>query len=234
MAKKITVREGHYEGEKIDHRNGKKTQVEHKVEERPVIDGYHNETIRDKYYFGRDFFTMFTDDLFDLVAENGKDKMSLREWRVFLLLCATMNTKNITVTNAEAIAETLEMTREDVSRTLTKLKKRKLVVESKWIAPQSGPGSRARIFQLAIVGEKIQQLNSNIAYNGRVKDYKKHRNDHPQLTTLDGEKLLNPHAEAQRQKLIREQAERENLFPEYYRDSFVDPDTGEVWSTDEQ
>ena len=230
MGKNITVGEGHTESVKTDHRNGKQTVVQDNVEVRPVMDGFHNETVRDKYYFGRDYITMFTEDLFDLVVDGN---MSLREWKVFLLLCATMNTKNITVTNLEAISDTLKMEKADVSRTITKLKKRKLIVESRWIRSESGRGSRTRVFQLAI-GEKLEQMN----YNGQIKDYKKVRTDHPQITGVDGEKLLNPHAEAQRQKLLREQQERESLFPEFFQeeeevspdvqDPHADPDTGEV------
>ena len=234
MEKNITVGEDHTERVKTDHRNGKQTVVQDDVEVRPVMDGFHNETVRDKYYFGRDYITMFTEDLFDLVVDGN---MSLREWKVFLLLCATMNTKNITVTNLEAIADTLKMDKPAVSTTITKLKKRKLIVESRWIHSESGPGSRTRVFQLRI-GEKLEQMNYNITYNGQIKDYKKVRADHPQITGVDGEKLLNPHAEAQRKKILREQQERESLFPEFFheeeavspdvQDPQVDPDTGEV------
>lgn len=232
MGKNITVGEGHTTSVKTDHRNGKQTEVENKVEVRPVMEGFHNETVRDKYYFGRDFITIFTEDLFDLVVDGN---MSLREWKVFLLLCATMNTKNITVTNLEVLAETLKMAREDVSRTISKLKKRKLIVENRWIRPESGPGSRTRVFQLAI-GEKFDQLNYNVVWNGQTKDYKKVRSNHPQITAANGETLLNPHAEAQRQQLLREQRERECLFPEFFEEEVspdpesYDPETGEVLS----
>ena len=82
-------------------------------------------------------------------------------------------------------------------------------------------------------------MNYNIAYNGQIKDYKKIRNNHPQITSVDGERLLNPHAEAQRLQLIREQQERESLFPEFFQeeedaspdvqDPQVDTDTGELF-----
>ena len=235
MGKHITVGEGYTEKVKTDHRNGKQTVVQDNVEVRPVMEGYHNETVRDRYNFGRDFITMFTEDLFDLVVDG---KMSLREWRVFLLLCATMNTKNITITNLDVIAETLKLDKPAVSTTITKLKKRKLIVENRWIRSESGPGSRTRVFQLAI-GEKLEQMNYNIAYNGQIKDYKKIRNNHPQITSVEGERLLNPHAEAQRLQLIREQQERESLFPEFFQeeedaspdvqDPQVDTETGELF-----
>lgn len=227
MGKSITVGEGHTTSVKTDHRNGKQKEVVDKVELRPVMDGFHNETIRDKYYFGRDFITIFTEDLFDLVVDG---KMSLLEWRVFLLLCATMNTKNITVTNLEIMASTLKMEKSHVSRTITKLKKRKLIVEGRWINSESGPGSRTRVFQLAI-GEVNNQLNYNIVWNGQTKNYQRVRAEHPKITTLDGTTLLNPHAEAQRQQQLREQRERESLFPEFYQvteEEVIDPETGEV------
>lgn len=230
MGKNITVGEGHTRRVKTDHRNGNQRVIIEDVEVRPVMEGFHNETVRDKYYFGREFITMFTDDLFDLVVDGN---MSLREWKVFLLLCSTMNTKNITVTNLEIIAQTLKLDKPAVSTTINKLKKRKLIVENKWVRSESGPGSRTRVFQLAI-GEKLEQLNYNITWNGRTKDYKRVRSSHPQITSLDGEKLLNPHAEAQRQKLLREQRQKECLFPEFFENVDVDYETGEIRSPEEQ
>lgn len=227
MGKSITVGEGHTTGIKTDHRNGKQTEVENKFEVRPVIEGYHNETVRDKYQFKRPFITIFQEDLYHLVTQG---EMSLREWRVFMYLCATLNAQNITVTFLDQIAEELGMQRENVSRTLTKLKKRNLIIEKPWIASQHGPGARAKVYTLPFV-----QLNCNIVYNGQIKNYDKVRNHHPQLTTINGETLLNPHAEAQRQQLLREQRERETLFPDYFADAefpgtpeFFDPETGEV------
>lgn len=231
MGKKITVGEGHTESIKTDRRNGKQTTVQHGVEIRPVMDGFHNETLRDKFYFGRDFVTLFKDDLYYLITDK-KDPLSLWEFRVFFYLCSTLDRGNITITNAEAIAEDLNMRRESISRTLTKLKKRNLVIEQK-LPYQRGEGPRTKLYAV-----NIAQLNYNVVFNGQIKDYKKVRFNHPQLTTTDGETLLNPHAEAQRQKLLREQQERESLFPEFFQeeeevspdvqDPHADPDTGEV------
>ena len=232
MGKNITVGEGHTERIKTDHRNGKQTVVQDEVEVRPVMDGYHNETVRDKYYFKRDFITMFQEDLYYLATAK-EDRMSLWEWRVFMYLCSTLNTQNLTVTFLDQIAEELGMQRENVSRTLTKLKKRNLVIEKPWPNSQHGKGPRAKVFALPFV-----QLNYNVVYNGQIKNYNRVRANHPQITTTDGKKLLNPHAEAQRQKLLREQEERESLFPEFFQeeeavspdvqDPQADPDTGEV------
>ena len=226
MGKNITVGEGHTERVKTDHRNGKQTVIQDNVEVRPVMEGYHNETVRDKHYFKRDFITMFQEDLYYLATAKD-DRMSLLEWRVFMYLCSTLNTQNITVT----FLEELGMDRTKVSTTLSKLKKRNLIIEKPWPNSQHGKGPRAKVYTLPFV-----QLNYNIVYNGQIKNYNKVRSNHPQITTTDGEKLLNPHAEKQRQKLIREQQQRESLFPEFFQEEVspdvqepqVDPDTGEV------
>lgn len=218
MAKKITVRDGHYEGEKIDHRSGKTSSVEHKVEERPVIDGYHNETVRDRYRFDRDFITMFTDDLYYLVKDGN---MSLREWELFLYLCSTLNRGNATITNREVLAQELGWTVNQVSSNITKLKKRNLVIEHRcnaFVRDKKGP--RAVIYEVAIA-----QLNYNIVFNGQTKDYKKNRYEHPGITMPDGQTLLIPQKEEERKKAIADKERLESLF---------DPETGEVWNTDEQ
>lgn len=207
MGKHITVAEGHTEGIKTDHRNGQKRTIQNDVEVRPVIDGFHNETLRDKYTFGRDFVTIFQEDLYNLCKYG---KMSLLEWRVLLYLCATLDKANITFTNLDVISDELSMDRAQVSRTITKLKKRNLIVERK-LTHKRGDGPVPKIYCLPIA-----QLNWNFVYNGQVKDYKRVRTDHPLIATSDGVKLVNPEAEKERQKLLREQAARETLFPEYF------------------
>jgi len=220
MGKSITVGEGHTTSIKTDHRNGNQSEIENKVEVRPVIDGFHNETVKDRYRFKREFISMFVEDLFDLVVDGN---MSLREWRVFLFLCATLNTKNIAVTKLDAIAKELKMDIPAVSTTISKLKKRKLVVEQKWICSESGHGSRTKVFRLSI-GQVFEYLNPNIVYNGQIKDYCKIRGQFPTITLPDGTTLLNRHAEARRKQLIREQQQRESLFPDFYNEAPDYPD----------
>lgn len=222
MGKNITVAEGHTTSTKTDHRSGKQKEVENKVEVRPVIEGYHNETVRDKYYFGRDFITLFQEDLYNLVKNGG---MSQREWRIFMYLCSTLDRANITFSTLDTIAEDLDMDRGAVSRTLTKLKARNLILEKK-LQHRRGDGPVPKMFCVPLA-----QLNYNIVWNGQTKNYQRVRGEHPQITTLDGTTLLNPHAEAQRQQQLREQRERESLFPEFYQvteQEIIDPETGEV------
>jgi hypothetical protein len=224
MGKNITVGEGHTTRTKTDHRNGKQTQVQEDVEVRPVMDGYHNETVRDKYYFKRPFLTIFKDDLYSLVKYG---EMTLREWRVFMYLCSTLDAKNITFTNLDVLAEELGMDRGAVSRTMTKLKARHLVIEQK-LAHKRGDGPVPKVFYLPIT-----QLNYNVVYNGQTKNYSALRLDHPPVTMGDGKTLLNPQDEAQRQKVLREHAARESLFPELFEeevspDLVVNSETGEV------
>ena len=228
MGRKITVGEGHTESIKTDHRNGKQNTVQENVEVRPVMDGYHNETVRDKHYFGRPFVTLFPDDINDLLL-NGS--LTFKEWKILLFLIANLQKDNIVMTNLDIIAEALSIHRTDVSRALCTLKKMNVLIEMK-MSHSRGSGPVTSIFQVKVV-------NPNIAYNSQTKDYKTSRATAPKVTSKDGQTLLNPHAEAERQKLLREQRERECLFPDFYADAeeavspdpeSIDPETGEVIS----
>lgn len=221
MGKNITVGEGHTTGTKIDHRSGVKTEIENKVEVRPVMDGYHNETVRDKYYFGRDFVTMFSEDLLYLVT---RGELKLNEWKVLIYLIATLDKENVTFTNLDEISNNLGMHRNNVCKYLNCLIRRKLIIQTK-MQRRSRTGAQTLLFQVPLA-----QLNYNLCFNSQTKEYKKVRGDHPQITMADGKTLLNPHAEAQRQQALREKFERESLFPDYFNEFQFDPETGEVLS----
>jgi len=205
MGKNIIVGEGHTTSQKTDHRNGNQSEVENKVEVRPVMDGFHNETVRDKYYFGREFVTIFTDDLNDLLS-NGDLKFD--EWKVLLYLIANLQKNNMAITNLDIISQNVGIDRTRVSRSLTGLKRRNVIVEMK-MTHSKGSGPVTSIFQISLV-------NPNLCFNGQTKNYKREIVAYPKLTKIDKETLLNPHAEAKRQQLIREQQQRESLFPEFY------------------
>ena len=225
MGKNITVGEGHTERVKTDHRNGKQTIVQDNVEVRPVMEGFHNETVRDKYYFGREFVTLFSEDLNDLLQSGD---LKFDDWKVLLYLIANLQKNNIAITNLDRIANSVKIDRTRVSRSLTRLKTRNIVVEMK-MSHSRGSGPVTSVFQISMV-------NPNLCFNGQTKNYKKEIIHYPKLTQQDGKTLLNAHAESQRQKLLREQQERESLFPEYFQDAVspdpesFDPETGEVLS----
>lgn len=225
MEKKITIAEGHTTGIKTDHRNGKITEVENKIEVMPVIDGYHNIVVKDRSHFGRPFVTLFPEDINDLLVYGD---LTFKEWKVLLFLIANLQKDNLVMTNLDIIAENLNIHRTDVSRALTSLKKMNVLIEMK-MSHTRGSGPVTSIF-------KVQVVNPNIAYNSQTKDYKTSRSTAPHVTSRDGKKILNPHGEAQRQKLLREKEQRESLFPEYFEEQeavspdpeSIDPETGEV------
>lgn len=231
MGKQISVGEGYTTSIKTDHRNGKQTQVENKVEVRPVMEGYHNETVRDRYNFGRDFVTLFCDDLNNLLL-NGELKFD--EWKVLLYLIANLQKNNLAITNLDIISENIGIDRTRVSRSLTGLKRRHIIVEMK-MSHTKGSGPVTSVFQITLV-------NPNLCFNGQTKNYKAEIVRYPKLTKKDGDTLLNNHAEAERQKLLREQRERESLFPNYDQEEGAfspdpesfDPETGEIIDNQEQ
>ena len=171
------------------------------------MEGYHNETVRDKYYFGRDFVTIFTDDLNNLLS-NGELKFD--EWKVLLYLIANLQKNNMAITNLDIISQNVGIDRTRVSRSLTGLKRRNIIVEMK-MTHSKGSGPVTSIFQISLV-------NPNLCFNGQTKNYKKEVVTYPKLTKQDGQTLLNSHAEAERQKLIRQRQAQESLFPEAYEE----------------
>lgn len=189
------------------------------------MEGFHNETVRDKYYFGREFVTLFSEDLNDLLQSGD---LKFDDWKVLLYLIANLQKNNIAITNLDIIANNIRIDRTRVSRSLTRLKIRNIVVEMK-MSHSRGSGPVTSIFQISMV-------NPNLCFNGQTKNYKKEIVHYPKLTQQDGKTLLNAHAENERQKKLREQRERESLFPEFFAEVeevspdpvSYDPETGEV------
>ena len=226
MEKNITVVEGHTSGIKVDHRNGNEKEVENRFEVRPVIDGYHNATLRDKYKYGRDFVTMFSEDLLNLVM---RGDLKLNEWKVLIYLIATLDKENVTFTNLDEIAINLGMHRNNVSKYLNSLIRRHLIIETK-VQRRSRTGAQTLLFQVPLA-----QLNYNLCFNSQTKDYKKVRWDHPQITLADGQTILNPLAETERLKLLQQKEETEAIVASLSPDpESFDPETGEIFDNQER
>jgi len=204
MGKKITIVEGHYKNSKVDHRSGEITEVIEEVEVRPVIDGYHNVTVRDKYTFGRDFASIFCVDIINLSKiPPVKGGLSLNEWRILMYLIGTLDKNNATFTNLEEISINLEIHKVNVCKVLKSLVKRHLIIENK--IQRKGRGSQTLLLQIPIA-----QLNYNLVYNGQIKDYKRVKDDHQPITLTDGVTLIDPEKE---QKRIEEKNKREPMLP---------------------
>ena len=128
-----------------------------------------------------------------------------------MYLCSTLDKNNITFTNLDVLAKELSMDRAAISRTLTKLKKRKLIIEHK-LSHRRGDGPVPVLYCLPIA-----QLNYNIVYNGQTKKYKQERRDHPQITKEDGTTLLDERAEHKRKIAELKARAASDLFPGTYQ-----------------
>lgn len=213
MGKRIVIEEGHYDSVNIDHRNGKETPRQDNIEIRPVIDGYKNVTIPDRARFKRDFVTVFSEDLNDLL-KNGDLKFD--DWRVLLWLIANLERNNMIIGTLDEIAEELKIHRTRVSSALMRLKKRNVVVEMK-LNHAKGSGPRAAVWQVQIV-------NPYICYNGQTMKYTAEIVKYTRPTKADGITLLNTKAEEKRKKVAEQKRIAElkaraasDLFPGTYQ-----------------
>lgn len=221
MGKQIVIEQGHYDSVKIDHRNGKETPKQDKIEIRPVLDGYKNITVPDRAKFKRDFVTVFSDDLNDLL-KNGELKFD--DWKVLLWLIANLEKNNMIITNLDEVAEGINIDRIRVSRSLNKLKKRNVVVEMK-LTHAKGSGARASVWAVQIV-------NPYLCYNGQTMNYTAEVVKYPRLTKEDGTTLLNEKAEKKRKIAELKARQATDLFPETYNlppdplspDNFPEPE----------
>lgn len=222
MARQITTAEGHFEGEKTDHRSGKKTPTKQKVDIIPQIDGYVNKTLPEKHRFNRPFFTMFTDTLQDLIV-NGN--LSLREWKVYLYLCSELWQRNVIVTTLATLCEALGLDKPAICTTLNKLKKKNLIL-TQFIEELSwGRGSKPMAVKLN--GAECPVMNARVVWNGPIKDYSVAKSKCPELTKEDGKTYLNPTAELRRLKKLAEIEAAAKLFPEESLFQDYDLETGE-------
>lgn len=163
--------------------------------------------LRDKHFFNKPFVTVFQESLL-LISKQAN--LTKNEMRLLVYFIATCGADNRVEIDLPIISEELKIAKPNVSTALKGLVKRNIVIISEknnYRAPKT----------LSVV-VNYDQINYNLSYNGKTKDYPLKKKEHAPLLESDGVTLLEDHTKRTRQliggKVVSQESLIPNLFPE--------------------
>ena len=174
----------------------------------PMMEGYVDLKLPKKWRFNNgSFVTVFQKALTNIALFA---KLSKNEHQLLLYLLGSCLADNSICIDLVQISNELNMDRSNASKALKGLVHRNIVLRKDGYRYGKNPLP----MELSL---NFDQLNYNLAYTGRTKEYSKRKNAHPPLTELDGATLLEAHEAG---KPIRRLTANGT--------ELIDPSTGEV------
>ena len=160
----------------------------------PQVDGYVDIKLPVKHFFNNgDFITVFQKAL-DAIS---KAKLTKNEYKLLLYFIGNCRMNNSICVDLNILSEELQLDKGNLSRALGSLTKRNIIIRAN--------GNRYSNHPLPIsVQINYDQLNYNLAYNGKTKNFSKHKTDHPLLTEEDGCTLLESHSMGEPYRILQE------------------------------
>lgn len=147
-------------------------------ETKEFVDGYVDVKLPERHYFRNGgFLTMFQEPL-QIIAEHGN--LTKAQYQLMLWLIGTAGADGSVVTNLDIIAESISMSKSMVSRALKGLVQRNIIIRSDGTRYDRQPLPMELSFN-------YDQLNYNLAYNGKTANFRKNKVKHPALS-IPGEK----------------------------------------------
>lgn len=149
--------------------------------EMPVIEDYVDVKLPKKFKFNNGGFVTIFQKAMANIALFGN--LSKEEYRMLLYLIGTCGMGNSICIDLVQLTERLGMKKPNVSRALKGLVERNIVIRKDGYRY----GKTPLPFELHL---NFDQINYDLAYNGRTKDFGKLRKEHPQLMQADGDTPL--------------------------------------------
>lgn len=145
--------------------------------ELPVIEDYVDVKLPKKFRFNNgNFITIFQKAMANIALFGN---LSKEEYRMLLYLIGTCGACNSVCVDLVQLADALGMKKPNVSRALKGLVERNIVIRKDGYRY----GKTPLPFELHL---NFDQINYDLAYNGRTKDFGKLHKGHPQLMQADG------------------------------------------------
>lgn len=167
-----------------------------------VLQDYVDVKLPKKFKFNNgNFITVFQNAMANLAMFG---KLTKGEMQLLLYLIGTCGTQNSVCLDLPKLVDALKMDKGNLKRALDGLCMRNIVVKTDGYRTGKSPLP----FELNL---NFSQINYNLAYNGKIKDYRSNKTDHPQLLQADGK---TPLVENKQQKALP--TLEEALFDESY------------------
>lgn len=137
------------------------------------VDGYVDVKLPKKHHFENGgFITVFQNTMFDIIT---KANLSKGEMKLLLYLIATTKIDNSVCTDSYLLQKHLKMSKGNISTCLKGLTDRKIIIRK-----DGYRGGNVRHVPMEI-RINYDQLNYDLGYNGKVKEYKHKKNNHPEI-----------------------------------------------------
>lgn len=147
----------------------------------PVLEDYVDVKLPRKFKFNNGgFITIFQKAMANIALFAN---LSKEEYKMLLYLIGTCGMGNSICIDLVQLAEALSMKKPNVSRALKGLVERNIVIRKDGYRY----GKTPLPFELHL---NFDQINYDLAYNGKTKEFGKKKGEHPQLMQADGETPL--------------------------------------------
>lgn len=174
----------------------------------PMMEGYVDLKLPKKWRFNNgSFVTVFQKALMNIAMFA---KLSKNEHQLLLYLLGSCLADNSICIDLVQIANDLNLDKSNASKALKGLVQRNIVLRKDGFRYGKNPLP----MELSL---NFDQLNYNLAYTGRTKEYSKKKTVHPPLTEPDGVTLLEAHEPGKPIRVLTNSGAE-----------LVDPDTGEI------
>lgn len=149
--------------------------------ELPVMEDYVDVKLPRKFRFNNGGFVTIFQKAMANIAMFGN--LTKGEMQMLLYLIGTCGTANSVCIDLVQLSKDLKMTKGNVSTALKGLVQRNIVIRKDGYRY----GKTPLPFELHL---NFDQINYDLAYNGKIKEFGKHKTEHPKLMQSDGETPL--------------------------------------------
>lgn len=161
----------------------------------PVMEGYVDLKIPEKHRFNSgSFITVFQKALRNIAMFGNLTK---NESTLLLYLIGSCTQDNSVCIDLNVLKEDLKMDKGNISKAIKGLVLRNIVLRRDGYRY----GNKPLPMELSL---NYDQINYNIAYNGKIKTYKEHKKEHPLLTEPDGRTLLESHENGEPYRVLQD------------------------------
>lgn len=170
----------------VDRETGEVIKITEKVTERslevPILEDYVDVKLPKKFRFNNgNFVTIFQKAMTNIAMFGNLTK---GEMQMLLYLIGTCGPSNSVCIDLVRLSEDLKMSKGNASNALKGLVQRNIVIRKDGYRY----GKTPLPFELQL---RFDQINYNLASTCKIKEYKKHKAEHPLLMSPDGETPLN-------------------------------------------
>lgn len=161
----------------------------------PVMEGYVDLKIPEKHRFNSgNFITVFQKALRNIAMFGNLTK---NESILLLYLIGSCTQDNSVCIDLNVLKDDLKMDKSNLSKAIKGLVMRNIVLRRDGYRY----GNKPLPMQLSL---NYDQINYNVAYNGKIKTYREHKKGHPLLTESDGRTLLESHENGEPYRVLQD------------------------------